>query len=100
MNDLYKLPYSNKINLIRHNKHLDIFIDDSDELIRAAVAQQGYKLDILINDKSHHVRYAVAFEGYGLDILINDPNVLVRNIVITQLKQNPKYKKILLLNNL
>lgn len=60
---------------------LDILIDDPDEDVRAAVAQQGYGLSQLVNDQSSYVRMVVAEQGYGLDILINDRNANVRTAV-------------------
>lgn len=89
-NYLYELPFEEKIKLIKQNKYLNIFINDSNSLIRCYVAHQNYKLNYLINDIFAIVRQAVAQQGYGLDILINDEDIGVRNSVIEYCKKYPQ----------
>ena len=52
MNKLYELSNDEKIELIRQNKYLDIFVKDTNWIIRKEVARHGYGLNILINDSN------------------------------------------------
>lgn len=54
--ELLNLTYEEKRELIRQSKHLDVFIDDEDALVRETIAKYGYGLDKLINDENKWVR--------------------------------------------
>ena len=94
VNDGSNLYCSNKIKLIRElskeevdkyfENNSDVLINDTDWIVRAAVARQGYGLDVLINDPHWCVRLEVAKQGYGLDTLINDSDWIVRAAVAKQ----------------
>ena len=81
---LFNLDCSEKLKLIRAKKHLNVFVDDEDWEVRAAVAEQGYGLEQLIDDDDEDVREAVAKQGYGLEKLIDDTSWLVRYEVAKQ----------------
>ena len=79
--ELYSMSFDEKRKMIKNNQNLDVFIDDTDPLVRAEVANQGYGLDSLVNDEDYHVRCSVGEQGYGLNKLVNDESVWVRQIV-------------------
>lgn len=57
--EILNFPRRLKLNLIKRDKFLDIFIDDPEFGIRGCVAERGYGLDKLINDESGWVRHTV-----------------------------------------
>lgn len=87
-NYFFSFSTDKKIELIRQNKHLDIFINDPSFIIRCAVLEQGYGIEQLVNDKSEYVRSKMAKLGYNLNTLISDESQTVRGWVIWYCEQH------------
>lgn len=113
--ELFNFSIPEKKSFIRKGLYLDVYIEDTDENIRAEVAKTGYmserfvkdpskivrislakagyELDKLIGDSAWEVRALVAMHGYGLDILINDQDDYVKETALRSTEKF-KYKKI------
>lgn len=89
INRILSKSFNEKLNDIKNNKNLDVFIRDKDIEIRKAVARSNDNKanKFLSYDYYEDVRLEVAKNGYCLDKLIYDPNYKVYNFANKKIKE-------------
>ena len=73
-----------RIEAIKNDYNLRMFVDDNDWRVRNELARKGYALDTLVNDENYIIRKEVAGHGCFLNKLSKDEDVDVRREVARQ----------------